>query len=141
MYNPYAELKHTNHTARYFSGPGYWGITDRNHEAVAIVVMNSTKQPNSLGRKRTVTTCEITLILGRHELPLDPITHPGGLRTTLRWVCQELNRRLWLSTRLALERKARLLGYEESELLACEHAYDYQYCLRLVSNIPGLVTD
>jgi len=130
-YNPYAKLEHMHHTARYLFSLKRWVISNRDREIAAVIVTSTANH---------VTELTVTLALGRrYRLPLDPITHPGGMRTALRWVCQELNNgHLWLSTRLALERKARLLGYSEPELLACEHAYDYNYCLRLLANLPGL---
>ena len=128
-YNPHAELKHMHHTAGYLLTPECWVVTNR-YGIVAVVA-------TSTANHTTVITT--TLVLGEHELPLDPITRPGGMRTALRWVCQELNNgHTWLSTRLSLEREARLLGYAEPELLACEHAHDYQYCSRLLANLPGL---
>ena len=133
MYNPYADLRHMHHAAHWFSIPERWAIANRDYGIVASLTANTANH---------MTELDVTLILDEHRLHLDLIVRPGGMRTALRWVCQELNNgHLWLSTRLSLERKARLLGYSEPELLACEHAYDYQYCLRLVTNILGLVTD
>ena len=130
MHNPYANIEHMHHTARCFLVLDRWVIINRDHKTVAVVVTSTANH---------VTELSITLILGRHKLPLDPITGIGGMRTALRWIMAQLNNgRLWLSTRLSLEREARLLGYNEPELLACEHAYNYQYCLRLLVNLPGL---
>lgn len=130
MYNPYAELKHAHHVARYLFSLKRWVVSDRGHEIVAVITTSTANH---------VTELTITLVLGRHRLLLDPTTRPGGMRTALRWVCQELNNgHFHLGTRLALEHKARLLDYSEPELLACEHAYDYQYCLQLLANLPGL---
>ena len=130
MYNPHAKITYMHHTARCFLALDRWVIITQDHETVATVTTSTTNH---------TTEIAITLILGRHKLPLETIMRPGGVRTALRWVMAQLNNgNTWLSTRLALEHEARLLGYKEPKLLACEHAYDYQYCLQLLANLPGL---
>lgn len=127
----HAEITYMHHTAHWFSVLERWVIVNQDREPVAIVTTTTDSK---------MTEIAITLLLGEHKLPLDPLTRPGGVRTALRWVCQELNNdNLWLRTRLRLEREARLLDYSEPELLDCWHATNYKYCLRLLANLPGLL--
>jgi len=126
----HAELTHMHHTARHFPDPERWVIVDRAREPVAVIATSTADH---------VTELTITLVLGEHELAPRVLTRPGGTRTALRWVCQELNNgKLWLTARLRLERESRFLGYREPDLLACGHASDYRYCRRLLANLPGL---
>lgn len=126
----HAELTYMHHTAHYFPDPERWVIINQAREPVAVITTNTIDH---------VTELAITLVLGEHKLAPRVLTHPGGMRTALRWVCQELNNgKLWLTARLRLERESRFLGHKEPELLACSHASDYQYCRRLLANLPGL---
>ena len=140
--NSHAELTHMHHTARWFSTLERWAVINQDQELIATIVMTATRHKNPRNPKRwyTMTELNITLILGGHRLSPSRFIRPGSERTALRWAMAQLNNgNFWLGARLLLEREARLLDYSESELLACEHAYDYEYCLQLLANLPGLL--
>ena len=129
--NTHAEITHTHHTARWLSVLKRWVIINQDQEIMAVVTTTTADH---------VIELTVILVLGDRRLAPRTLTRPGGMRTAIRWVCQELNNgNLWLGARLHLEREARLLDYSEPELLGCWHAYDYQYCLRLLTNLPGLL--
>ena len=141
--NPHAEITHMHHVARWFPGPERWVITNlKEKEPVAMVVTSTTRHedPRSHRRWYTMTRLDITLILGVHRMSLDSFVRPDSVRTALRWAMAQFNNgSLWLGARLHLGRRARSLGYDESKILVCGHAYDYQYCLRLLASLPGLL--
>ena len=126
----HAEITHMHHRVHWVPSLELWVVINQDKEIVATVAAVTANH---------VTELIITLTPGFHTLAPRTLIRPGGTRTALRWVCQELNNgRLWLTARLRLERESRFLGYREPELLVCEHASDYEYCQRLLANLPGL---
>lgn len=125
------EIAHMHYRARWVPSLELWVLVNQDKEIVATVATSTADH---------VTEIVVTLTLGGYSLQPRSFARPGGERTAIRWVCQELNNgNLWLHARLSLEHEARLLDYDEAGLLACWHATDYQYCQRLLANLPGLV--